>query len=95
MLALAQTDAWGAYARFVGQRSVDYNLMTNACWYATLAQRCFKCYFGCKPGAVHWKHIGRRGNKILGEEIDGGFDAISQLGASKVEPTHDLQPILS
>jgi hypothetical protein len=43
---------------------------------------------------VHREYIGRRGNKILGEEIDGGFDAIGQLGASKVEPTYDLQPTL-
>jgi hypothetical protein len=38
---------------------------------------------------VHREYIGRRGDKILGEEIDGGFDTIGQLGASKVEPTHD------
>ena len=68
--------------------------MANASRYTTLAQRCFQCYLGRKPRAVHREYIGWCGDKILGEEIDGGFDAIGQLRASKVKPTDNLQPIL-
>ncbi|SRR6266404_4486592 len=88
---LARTYAWGPKPRFVIRRSVDSDLMTNAGWYATFAQRCFQCHLGRKPGTVHREHIGRRGNEIFGEEINGGFDAVGQLRASKVEPTHNLQ----
>lgn len=68
--------------------------MANPGRYTTFTQRCFQCNLGRKPGAVHREYIGRRGNKILREKIDGGFDAIGQLGASKVETAYDLQPTM-
>lgn len=67
--------------------------MTSASWYTTFAQRSFQCDLDCKAGTVHRQHVRWRGDEAFGEKIDRGLYTIRQLRASKMQATHNLQPM--